>query len=418
MKVEYIKTEKLTPYTRNTKKHPEWQIEKIARSIEEFGFNVPVLIDGSREVIAGHGRVLAAKKLGLESVPAIKVDHLTEEQIRAFRIADNKIAESEWLEDDLKIELFELQEAGLDISVIGFDDAEINTLLYLDEEGKPGKTDPDKAPDPPQKPESKPGDVWMCGKHRVMCGSAIKADDMRVLCNGGGVDMVFTDPPYLMAFEGSVHDDGSKSHNSKYGSIKNDKMTRQEGAQFLESICRAIKQNCSGAYYICFYRLGIDWLLDAMNKTALKWRAQIIWKKNNFNLSNSDYKSIYEPIIMGWADDYRPIFYGWNLEHEWYGRKNERDVWEIELPSVWEIPKTKKNDLHPTMKPVELVERAILNSSRPGGSVLDMFSGSGSTLIAVERRGRSCLAMELDPQYCDVTVNRWEEFTGEKAYKA
>lgn len=230
--------------------------------------------------------------------------------------------------------------------------------------------------------------------------------------------MVFTDPPYLMAFEGSVHDDGSKSQNSKYGSIQNDKMTRREGAQFLESICRAIKKNCSGAYYVCFYRLGIDWLLEAMNRTALKWRAQIIWKKNNFNLSNSDYKSIYEPIIMGWADDYRPIFYGWNLGHEWYGRKNERDVWEIELPSIWEIPKTKKNDLHPTMKPVELVERAILNSSRPGGSVLDMFSGSGTTLIAAERRGRSCFAMELDPQYCDVTVNRWEEFTGEKANKA
>ena len=418
MRIDYVKLADLVPYNRQTKKHPEDQIEKIARSITEFGFNVPVLINAGHEIIAGHGRFFAAARLDLERIPAIRIEHLTPEQIKAFRIADNKLTESDWLIDDLKIELLEIQSAGIELSLAGFDDREINELLYLDEEGTAGKKDPDEVPDIPEKPVSKPGDVWICGRHRVMCGSATKDADLKMLLNAGPADMVFTDPPYLMNFEGSLRGDGTKSHNAKHGVIKNDKMSKKDGAAFLREVCQAVKHSCGGAYYICFYRLGIDWLLEAMNAAGLKWRSQIIWKKNNINLSNSDYKSLYEPIIIGWADDYQPVFYGWNLQHEWYGRKNERDIWEIELPSVWEIPKVKKSDLHPTMKPVELVERAILNSSPPGGSVLDLFSGSGTTLIASERRGRTCYAMELDPKYCDVTVTRWEEFTGEKAYLA
>lgn len=418
MQVEQIEVSALNMPARSTKDHPEDQVRKIAKSITEFGFNVPILIDGDCTVVAGSGRLLAARLLEIKKVPAIRIKHLTEEQVRAFRIADNKVAESDWLVDDLKLELFDLLEAGIDLSLIGFDDSEINQLLYLDEAGKLGKKDPDDIPETPVEPISKPGDVWICGRHRVMCGSATDSKDMHHLLEGKPADMVFTDPPYLMNFEGSLRGDGSKGHNAKHGPILNDKMSKKDGAEFLRKVCRSIKTNCAGAYYICFYRLGIDWLLEAMNAVGLKWRAQIIWKKNNITLSNSDYKSIYEPIITGWADDYRPIFYGWNHAHEWFGRKNERDVWEIELPSVWEIPRVKKSDLHPTMKPVELVERAILNSSRPGGSVLDLFSGSGTTLIAAERRDRRCFAMELDPRYCDVTVKRWEEFTGNKAHLA
>jgi DNA modification methylase len=417
MEIQYRKTAELVPYARNVKSHPDWQVERIAASISAFGFNVPILVDQVSSVIAGAGRLLAAERLAIPEVPTISIDHLTLDQVRAFRIADNKVAESEWQIEDLKIELLELKDAGIDLELLGFDDKEINEFLYLDEDGRTGKTDPDDVPDPPETPVSKPGDIWACGKHRVLCGSATKPEDLSRLLSGGQADMVFTDPPYLMNFEGSLRGDGTKSHNAKHGIIKNDKMTKKDGAAFLRKICRAIRAHCAGAYYICFYRLGIDWLLSAMNREGLKWRAQIIWKKNNINLSNSDYKSLYEPIILGWADDYRPIFYGWSLRHEWYGRKNERDIWEIELPSVWEIAKTRKSDLHPTMKPVELVERAILNSSRAGGSVLDLFSGSGTTLIAAERRDRICYAMELDPKYCDVTIHRWEEFTGETAHR-
>lgn len=169
--------------------------------------------------------------------------------------------------------------------------------------------------------------------------------------------------------------------------------------------------------YITFYRLGIDKLFTALGRANLRWRNLVIWRKNNHNLSNSDYKSMYEPMVVGWDDDYVPIFYGWEEKHAWNGRKNERDVWEVAAPSVWEIDKTKRNELHPTMKPVELMTRAISNSSKVGNVVLDPFLGSGSTLIAAEKTGRVCYGMELDPKYVDVIVKRWEDYTGKKAKK-
>jgi DNA modification methylase len=229
--------------------------------------------------------------------------------------------------------------------------------------------------------------------------------------------MVFTDPPYLMNFVGSPPSEtgAARPRNSKHEKIINDKMSKAEGDAFLEAVCGIVKQFCSGPWYICFYRLGIDRILQAINTAGMKWRGMIVWKKNNINLSNSDYKSLYEPIITGYADDYDPIFYGWNLEHNWFGEKNERDVWEIELPSIWEIAKTKVNALHPTMKPVDLVVRAIKNSSRRGQSVLDIFLGSGTTMIAAETCGRTCYGTELDPCYVDVIVRRWQEFTGQQA---
>jgi DNA modification methylase len=225
--------------------------------------------------------------------------------------------------------------------------------------------------------------------------------------------MVFTDPPYLMDFNGAIGGDGIE--NKRHAPIINDKMSKEDGEKFLIDVSKTIRMFCNGAWYVSFYRLGIDDLFRAMAAAGLKWRSLIIWKKNHFNLSASDYKSIYEPIITGYSDDYTPMLYGWNLEHKFHGRKGETDVWEIEIPSVWEINRTKKNDLHPTMKPVELCERAILNSSKRQQIVLDLFGGSGSTLIACEKNKRRARLMELDPKYCDVIIERWQEFTGGKA---
>lgn len=208
--------------------------------------------------------------------------------------------------------------------------------------------------------------------------------------------MIFTDPPYLMDFTGSVHADGSKSYNEKHGAIQNDKMSREQGDQFIRSIFENIKAYVSGAFYVCFYRLGLDYIYRALDETHLKHRGLIIWNKGNHTLSNSDYMSKYEPIMYGWID-----------EHNFYGGNSKFDIWDIK--------RTAKNELHPTMKPLELSAEAIINSSQKGDIVLDLFGGSGSTLITCEQLDRNCFVMELDPKYVDVIINRWEEYTGEKA---
>jgi DNA modification methylase len=220
-----------------------------------------------------------------------------------------------------------------------------------------------------------------------------------------------------MNFQGSMKGDGTKSANGNHAPIKNDKLSKKQGEIFLQKVCKQIKNHCCGSWYVSFYRLGIDWLLDAMKFSGLKWRSQIIWEKGHINLSNSDYKSTYEPIITGWADDYTPVFYGWNENHKFYGRKGESDFWQLDTDSLWHIARTSHNDLHPTMKPVELVERAVLNSSLPKQRVLDLFGGSGSTIIACEKNTRYARVVELEPKYVQVMIKRWQEFTGQEAIR-
>ncbi len=226
-----------------------------------------------------------------------------------------------------------------------------------------------------------------------------------------------TDPPYLMDFRGSMKGDGSKSANGKHRAIANDKLGKKEGEDFLKSVAAIIKACCVGSWYVCFYRLGIDGLFDALKSNGMQWRNLIIWHKGALTLSNSDYKSTYEPIVYGWENDYVPLLYGWNQAHDFYGPKGETDSWQLDSGqlSVWEVARTKHNDLHPTMKPVALCERAIKNSSKHGEIVLDLFGGSGSTLIAAEKSGRTACLVELDRHYCDVIVRRWPEFTGKQA---
>lgn len=414
--IQHWDVSRLIPYERNARVHSDEQVGQVAASIEQFGFTNPILVASDDGIIAGHCRLAAAKSLGLAQVPVIVLDHLTPAQRRAYTLADNKLAlNASWDEELLARELAELQAEEFDLAVIGFSDDELAGLL--DDEGLAdageGLTDPDDVPEVEEQPVTRPGDVWVLGQHRVMCGSALVKGDMDVLLHGKRADMVFTDPPYLMNFLGAIDGDGNT--RSEHDPITNDNLGKREGDAFLRDMAASVRQWCAGSWYICFHRLGIDRLMLALTAGGLKWRNLIIWKKEHLNLSNSDYKSIYEPIVYGWVEDYVPVLYGWNHKHEFRGPKGAVDVLQVAVPSVWEINRTRKNDLHPTMKPVALCEAAIQNSSRTGQVVLDLFGGSGSTLIACEQLQRRGRVMELEPKYCDVIVRRWQAFTGRMA---
>jgi len=393
-KVERRSISSIIPYARNSRTHSDEQVAQIAASIKEWGFTNPILIDIDGEIIAGHGRLLAAQKLGLKEVPCITAVGWSDAQKKAYVIADNKLAlNAGWDNDMLAIEFGELKDLDFNLDLIGFDSDELANILKEPE--TEGLTDEDAVPEAPEVPVTVEGDVWVMGKHRLICGDSTAIDTVEKVMPETA-NMVFTDPPYLMDFSGGIHADGSKSFNASHGKIKNDKMSKEEGDNFLDEINSIIKLKVDGAFYITFYRLGIDQYYASFNRVGLKCRSLIIWDKGNHTLSNSDYMSMYEPM-----------FYGWVNNHKFYGGKNGMDIWRIK--------RTAKNDLHPTMKPVELCEKAIEDGSQMNGIVLDLFGGSGSTLIACEKKNRICRMMELDPKYCDVIVKRWQEFTGKSA---
>jgi len=393
-KVERRSISSIIPYARNSRTHSDEQVAQIAASINEWGFTNPILIDIDGEIIAGHGRLLAAQKLGLKEVPCITAVGWSDAQKKAYVIADNKLAlNAGWDNDMLAIEFGELKDLDFNLDLIGFDSDELANILKEPE--TEGLTDQDAVPEAPEVPVTVEGDVWVMGKHRLICGDSTAIDTVEKVMPETA-NMVFTDPPYLMDFSGGIHADGSKSFNASHGKIKNDKMSKEEGDNFLDEINSIIKLKVDGAFYITFYRLGIDQYYASFNRVGLKCRSLIIWDKGNHTLSNSDYMSMYEPM-----------FYGWVNNHKFYGGKNGMDIWRIK--------RTAKNDLHPTMKPVELCEKAIEDGSQMNGIVLDLFGGSGSTLIACEKKNRICRMMELDPKYCDVIVKRWQEFTGKSA---
>ena len=394
MKITVKKVDSLIPYVKNSRTHSPDQVAQIAASIKEFGWTNPILVDGDNGIIAGHGRLLAARKLGHKEVPTIELKDLTETQKKAYIIADNRLAlNAGWDNEMLTIELNDLLADGFALDILGFDPKEIAALL--EPEVVEGLTDEDAVPEVPEEPKTRLGDIYQLGNHRLMCGDSTSIDAVDKLMPETA-NMIFTDPPYLMDFTGGIHADGSKSFNSKHGGIKNDKMSEKDGDNFLDAINSVITSKVDGAFYITFYRLGINKYFASMERTGLKCRSLVIWDKGNHTLSNSDYMSMYEPM-----------FYGWVNNHKFYGGKNGMDIWRIK--------RTARNDLHPTMKPVELVEKAVLDGSAINGIVLDLFGGSGSTLIGAEQTGRNAFLMELDPKYCDVIVKRWEEFTGKKA---
>ncbi len=393
LKLEYRSVEALIPYARNAKQHPDAQVAQIAASIREFGWGAPILVDGNNNVIAGHGRLLAARKLGMAEVPVVSMDHLTDTQRRALILADNKIGENaSWEDELLGIELSELKDAGFDLELTGFSTEEWEALIAGEETDKEGLTDEDAVPEVVE-PISKPGDLWVLGEHKVLCGDATKLDDYKRLLGDELVDMTFTDPPYNVNYANTAKD----KMRGKNRPIMNDNLG-DSFEQFLKDACANIVVYTKGAIYIAMSSSELDTLQSAFRASGGRWSTFIIWAKNTFTLGRADYQRQYEPILYGWKE---------GNDHYWCGARDQGDVWNVKKPT--------KNDLHPTMKPVELVERAVRNSSKTKDLVLDPFGGSGSTLIACEKAGRRARLIELDPKYVDVIVKRWEEYTGQKA---
>lgn len=396
-RIELWPIDKLLPYVRNARQHSDEQIAQIAASIAEFGFVNPILTGADGVLVAGHGRLAAARKLGLPTVPVVVLDHLTPTQRRALVLADNRLAElATWDDALLRIELEALQDDGFDLDLTGFDADALAELLADEEPQIDGRTEDDAAPDVPEEPVSRPGDVWRLGPHRLVCGDATTAEAYaRLFPDGERADMVFTDPPYNVNYANSAKD----KLRGKHRPILNDALG--EGFyDFLFDALALIMAHTRGAIYVAMSSSELDTLQAAFRAAGGHWSTFIIWAKNTFTLGRSDYQRQYEPILYGWPE---------GATRHWCGDRDQGDVWQIKKPQ--------KNDLHPTMKPVELVERAIRNSSRPGDVVLDPFGGSGTALIAAEKAGRVARLIELDPKYADVIVRRWQDWTGRQAMR-
>jgi DNA modification methylase len=393
--VERWPLERLLPYAANARTHPDDQVAQIAASIAEFGFNVPCLVDERGVLIAGHGRLMAARRLGLAEVPVIRLEHLTDAQARAYRLADNQIAlNGGWDEAVLAAELARLEDDGLDLELLGFPEAELDRLLDgLDGGEGAAPEGEDEAPEPPADPVTRPGDLWLLGNHRLLCGDATVLADVERVLGGQLADMTFCDPPYNVDYASAPKD----KLRGKHRPILNDNLGAGFEA-FLYDACVNILAVTKGAVYICMSSSELDTLQRAFRAAGGKWSTFVIWAKHTFTLGRADYQRQYEPILYGWKE---------GADHYWCGARDQGDVWFFDRPA--------RNDLHPTMKPVALVERAIRNSSKSRDIVLDPFGGSGSTLIAAEKAGRAARLVELDPAYGDVVVRRWQGLTGRAA---
>jgi DNA modification methylase len=396
-RIELWPIDGLRPYERNPRTHSEGQVDQIAASMVEFGWTNPVLVDEQGGILAGHGRLLAARKLGLAEVPVIRFEHLSEAQKRAYLIADNQLAlQAGWSEELLAAELAWLRDESFDLDVVGFDATELERLLAIadGETGSDGAED--EVPEPPEEPVSKPGDLWVLGNHRLLCGDATVLADIERVLGGQLADMVFCDPPYGVNYANTPKD----KLRGKHRPILNDNL----GAgfeRFLQDACANILTVTKGACYICMSSSELDTLQHAFRAAGGKWSTFVIWAKHTFTLGRADYQRQYEPILYGWKD---------GADHYWCGARDQGDVWFFDKPV--------RNDLHPTMKPVALVERAVRNSSKSRDIVLDPFGGSGSTLIACEKAGRQARLIELDPKYVDTIIDRWQRFTGNRARHA
>lgn len=395
MQIELLQIEKLIPYANNARNN-EKAVDKVAASIKEFGFRNPIIIDKNNEIIAGHTRLLAAKKLGLKEVPTIRADDLTPEQVKAFRIADNKTAEySEWNFELLAQELEELKLADYDLSLTAFDLSECEKLLDLLKEVNNRNKDDDFDIELPEEPVTKRGDIWLLGKHRLMCGDACSESDVAALMREDFADMVFTDPPWNVNY-------GATEHPSwKQRTILNDSMTTEEFKKFLDSAFKVMNKFSKPGCMTYVVMSAQEWgnLMLSLKENGYHWSSTIIWNKDRLVLSRKDYHTKYEPIWYGWSD----------------GSARLHPLTDRQQCDVWDIPRPSVSELHPTTKPVELVVRAIKNSSNMKDIVLDLFGGSGTTLIACEETDRRCRMMELDEKYADVIVKRYIDKVGSDA---
>ena len=439
LKISYVSPDELRPFDGNPRSISEAGLEKLQRSIEEFGFTNPILVQRETNmVIAGHQRLKAAKAAGLLEVPVVYLD-MDDSTAKAYNIADNRLAEeTDWVVESLRDLLVELEDGGIDLSLTGFDETEIEEMKNWYPEV--GEIVEDDVPEPPEDPVTQPGDVWVLGRHRLICGDATVPEDMDTLMQDKVAEMVFTDPPYNVNYEGGTPDRLT---------IKNDNMKRDEFREFLrlayENMFNATAPG--GAIYVCHSESEGVAFREEMTRAGWLLKQCLIWVKNSFVLGRQDYQWRHEPILYGWKR---------GAAHRWYGKRGQSTVIEpsgwvseeqvedgsvltfsngvesvtIKVPryevlyqgddaemTVWRVDRPTRSTEHPTMKPVALAARAIMNSTRLGEIVLDPFLGSGTTLIAAEQTGRVCYGMELDPVYCDVIVKRWENLTGNKAVR-
>lgn len=424
MKVKEISIKELRLYPKNAKKHDKKQIQQVANSIKRFGFVQPLVIDKNNEIIIGHCRYESAKLLGMDEVPCVQIENLTDKEIQALRLADNKLNESQW---DMGLVIEDLK--GLDPELLDLTGFDKDLLIEPDE-----KDDviPENVPS-----RSKLGDLYELGQHRVLCGDSTQPEAVLKLCAGNRAQMCFTDPPYNVNYTGGM---GTHEKNDREG-IENDNMTRSAFAEFLTKAMQPIVANTDGGIYVCMSSSELGSLREAFEKANGHWQSFIMWVKNNFTLSRADYQNTYEPILYGWRDGI--------VNHYFTQRRDIANVWEDlskvkteydgkdttitfqgfkvkiqgkvekgkvirkkQHTDIWRFDKPIKSELHPTQKPVALVTEAITNSSNQGDIVLDTFGGGGSTLIASEKTGRICYMQELDPKYVDVIVQRYVDYTG------
>lgn len=427
MQLEMMPTGDLIPYKNNPRKN-DHAVEEVARAIKEFGFRVPVLIRGAGDVVDGHLRLKAAIYLGLEEVPVMRADDMSEAQVRAFRISINKVAElAKWDMSLLEQEMAAIKGMDYDVSLTGFAEVDIDNMLGMSSNPKD-----DEVPPLQEKNITQAGDLWLLGRHRLLCGDATDHESYKKLMQGRLAAMVFTDPPYNVDYEGRA------------GKIKNDKMSPAQFDAFLGKTFSCIHANISagGGIYVSHADAGQTGI--SFRKTfvaaGFKLASCLVWRKNQFVIGRADYHWQHEPVLYGWKP---------GAPHRWYGGRKKTTVQDLndsplvtlvgssqvqlrlgddlitisgdnlqieQAPgSIISIEKPLRSDLHPTMKPVALVERFLVNSSRQNDIILDSFGGSGTTLITCEKRGRVCMLLELDPRFADVIVRRWQDYTGNNA---
>ena len=388
--MQLVPITKLVPYVNNARTHSPEQINKLRSSLREFGFINPVIIDRDYGVIAGHGRILAAKEEGISEVPCVFADHLTEAQKKAYIIADNRMAmDAGWDEELLRVEIESLQAADFDPLLTGFDEKELSKLFDDGIEAEEDNFDVDAEL---QKPTfTKPGDIWTLGRHRLMCGDATSADCVQVLTGGAQMDMLITDPPYNVGYTGKTADALT---------IVNDKQDADAFRAFLTDAFQAANGAMKpGAVFYIWHAdsEGLNFRA-ACAAAGFTVRQCLIWNKNSMVIGRQDYQWKHEPCLYGWKE---------GAGHLWASDRKQTTVLNFDRPT--------RSKEHPTMKPVKLFDYQIQNNTKGGDCVLDLFGGSGTTLIACEQNGRNAYVMELDPKYCDVIIHRWEKLTGEKA---
>jgi len=375
MEIKQLKLKDLIPYANNPRK--KQAIDKVASSIKEFGWQQPIVVDQDMVIVVGHTRYQAAQKLGLDKVPVQIATGLTDAQIKAYRLLDNRANQDAlWDDDMLKIEVQDIDKMDIDLALTGFDEKELDKLLFVEQDGL---TDEDAVPENVE-PKVKLGELWQLGDHRLLCGDSTSEADVAKLMNNQKADMVFTDPPYGVEYKG----------------IKNDDRTGL--SELLEKAFYNYHKNTKlGASIYCFHSDRCADIFHIEFRKHFHFSSMIIWQKNSLTLSQTDYQSIHEPCLYGWNN---------KGSHSWFGDRKQTSVWQIDKQNL---------KGHTTPKPIAFIEKALKNSSKSEDIIIDTFLGSGSTLIACEKTNRNCYGLELDPKYCDVIIKRWEDFTGQTA---